>query len=240
MKAQGRFRYFKLNTTGEKADEILDCVRDEYTALCLYDLSQIETPSSSNFLDVTEQYAFEGFGSEERQNQFLKSRYLVKTLLAQLTKLSIKNIIFKKSPEGRPELSPNPKNINFNLSHSGGFTLVGLTLNGRVGVDLEQTTPRENWPQLSTKFCTPGELEALKKLGLQEFYTLWGKKEALIKAHGGGVFKHAKEIEFIWDGEWILSRVPANFSMAVAFELRQEPKLIVNAANVSPLTPMGF
>lgn len=84
-----------------------------------------------------------------------------------------------------------PSPVGFSVSHSGGHGLIALVPHGRVGVDVEERTPRRNLNDDIRLLFAPrerAELEAAdgdRKTDL--FYRLWTLKEAVLKASGLGL-----------------------------------------------------
>ena len=99
---------------------------------------------------------------------------------------------FRRGPFGKPYLRQRAgPEIYFNLSHSGGFGLVGVTRAAEVGVDLEFRRRDRDWRRLAARFFAPEELAWLEGLPAGErlggFYRIWTLKEAWLKATGHGL-----------------------------------------------------
>lgn len=84
-----------------------------------------------------------------------------------------------------------PSRAGFSVSHSGDHGLIAFVPHGRIGVDVEERTPRRNLNDDIRLLLAPGEraeLEAAdgdRKTDL--FYRLWTLKEAVLKASGLGL-----------------------------------------------------
>ena len=84
-----------------------------------------------------------------------------------------------------------PRPISFNVSHSGKNGIIAFSSEGRVGVDVEDVTPRNNMGLLAEAAFTTseqidlGSVDGTEKLRL--FFRIWTMKEALIKAVGMGL-----------------------------------------------------
>lgn len=82
-------------------------------------------------------------------------------------------------------------NISFNLAHSGQMGLIAVTRRREVGVDLETENTRVDAKAISGRFFAPGEKEALAALPptaqIPGFFSIWTRKEALVKAMGLGL-----------------------------------------------------
>jgi len=82
--------------------------------------------------------------------------------------------------------------LSFNLSHSGERVVVAVTSRRDVGIDVEAMVDRGlELDPLAERFFTPGERA---ELGVREgseraaaFYRCWTRKEAVMKADGGGL-----------------------------------------------------
>ncbi len=80
----------------------------------------------------------------------------------------------------------------FNLSHTGDHLLLALAREGYLGVDAELHRPLPELDGVARRVFTPEEREALarahsEKERLHAFYRGWTRKEALLKALGGGL-----------------------------------------------------
>ena len=75
----------------------------------------------------------------------------------------------------------------FNLSHSGDWiALLTGPSDRNLGVDLE-TTNRDNWDAILSRYGAADDLEHLKQGGQQAAGRLWSGREAIGKAHGDGM-----------------------------------------------------
>lgn len=128
---------------------------------------------------------------------YLKTRYLVRYTLAEFLNTS-KSLIIEKKSAGKPYLPDYPE-IDFNLSHSGDFLLLGIGKNCQLGVDIETIKPRENMSGLVNRCFSKNEIQswlALSDLEKQRyFYQIWTRKEAFVKATGEGISSGLTQIE---------------------------------------------
>ncbi len=85
--------------------------------------------------------------------------------------------------------------ICFNLSHSGSYVLLALS-DFDVGCDIERVKQVQPLRLGKTVFCK-NELELLEGSAdrLSAFYSLWTRKEALIKCTGEGFYKSVKSVD---------------------------------------------
>jgi 4'-phosphopantetheinyl transferase len=124
------------------------------------------------------------------RQRFAHARSGLRGILSVYTGLSPGEIRFDYGEKGKPTLPDG--NLQFNLSHCGDRALVGLSLNRRIGVDLEQVDNRPNILGIAGRIFgtnTAAALEILdEKRRLQTFFELWTLTEARVKAVGGSVF----------------------------------------------------
>ena len=127
------------------------------------------------------------------RDAFITSRAALRCILARYLGEKPQDIRLKYTPQGKPELAiphTNPP-LRFNLSHSGGYGLFGVACNLEIGTDIERIRPLRSPDGLARRQLTAVEFEALGSLPESEktlrFFTLWTRKEALLKASGGGL-----------------------------------------------------
>jgi 4'-phosphopantetheinyl transferase len=90
-------------------------------------------------------------------------------------------IEFTASANGKPALL-NPLGVSFNLSHSGDVAMVAVARGREVGIDVERIRSEIDYTAIARRFFHPNEAAGLGEAGA--FFTLWTRKEALVKARG--------------------------------------------------------
>jgi 4'-phosphopantetheinyl transferase len=100
-------------------------------------------------------------------------------------------LVFREEPHGKPVLTWPVEDILFNLSHTGGLALVAIAGSGRVGIDAETVRSEIEVEELSRRFFAPAEAAEILALSpdarLAAFFNCWARKEAFVKALGGGL-----------------------------------------------------
>lgn len=98
---------------------------------------------------------------------------------------------FGRTPAGKPYLIDPAGSLTFNIAHSGSLAVCALTERWAIGVDVEPIDRQELTPGLLHDLLAPAERARLAPLdgtALQEaLVALWTGKEAVGKAHGGGL-----------------------------------------------------
>jgi 4'-phosphopantetheinyl transferase len=81
--------------------------------------------------------------------------------------------------------------LNFNLSHSAEFILCGVFKEHLIGVDIEHYQHKLSFEQIAERFFAKEEADRVKGANVEQqplvFYSIWTKKEALLKALGVGL-----------------------------------------------------
>lgn len=153
-----------------------------------------------SYLSKDEKQRALGYYRTELIDKYIISRGFLRCLLSYYTQKHPTELRFVYNKYGRPSL--NDQKVHFNLSHTKFLACYALSLNYKVGVDIEIHNYNLNIQELCNMTLTPAELEAFNKLDApliqsKLFYDLWTKKEALIKANGQGLFLAINTIEVI-------------------------------------------
>ncbi len=90
---------------------------------------------------------------------------------------------------GRPRFTG--ADIDYSVSHTREWVLVGVTGHGRVGIDVEQLDPRREVDCLARSALTVAEWDHYRRLAPQQrlawFMRTWTRKEAAMKLTGLGL-----------------------------------------------------
>lgn len=126
--------------------------------------------------------------SQDRQEDYIISRGILRSILAQYLEVAAENVPLKTYPNGKPYLPGS--NLQFNLSHSEGLFLYGFVLDVPIGVDLQQVYPISNINTIIKNYFSPYEQQILsteKKTRIKDlFFRIWTAKEAYLKGTGEG------------------------------------------------------
>ncbi|MBX2816784.1 MAG: 4'-phosphopantetheinyl transferase superfamily protein [Saprospiraceae bacterium] len=138
------------------------------------------------FLIEEEKARFSRFHFERDRWTFLAGRVVTRTLAHHYAGAS-PDTAFRYSTYGKPHF-PNAA-LQFNISHSGGCLVVAFTRGKLIGIDIEEIRPGLEFERLAKRFFSEREQVALKQSqdAASQFYQIWTRKEAFIKADGRGV-----------------------------------------------------
>lgn len=134
------------------------------------------------------------FYFERDRHRYLVTRAMVRTVLSKYADLAPEQWLFATNPYGRPEVAnedTDARSLSFNLSHTSGLIVLGVTRSRAIGVDVENVCEQRAAVEIADRFFAPEEVSALRTLPAQEqgrrFFEYWTLKEAYIKARGMGL-----------------------------------------------------
>jgi 4'-phosphopantetheinyl transferase len=144
-----------------------------------------EAPGLVALLDGHERDRLHRFRRPADQARYLAAHALVRLVLADDAGLPADALVFDRTcrcgaQHGKPVLPDGP---GFSLTHAGELVGVAVHPGGDVGLDVEQVRELSDLPGMAAHVCSPRESAA----DADAFFTLWTRKEALLKAVGTGL-----------------------------------------------------
>jgi 4'-phosphopantetheinyl transferase len=186
-----------------------------------------------------------------KKTEALVSRGILRHILGTLLQRAPSTLQFISGPQGKPRLDDRPSPLRFNLSHTAGWVLLGVTRDDEIGVDIENIRPRSSLDELAARFFTKKEAAAILALPAAErpraFFTVWCRKESVLKAAGQGISAglNAFEVSTVpmvapmpvrFAGQsWWLRDVPAG-DMLVASLASPNPRAALRSRRWIPFT----
>lgn len=146
-----------------------------------------------DLLSADERERMARFRFEKDGEDFAFARGMLRTVLGSYLGIAPAEVRFSRSPQGKPSLAlPQlASRMQFNLSHTLGYVLVGVCLDRALGVDVERLRADIEIEDLAANFFSTAENQALRSLPKEErrcaFFHCWTRKESLLKAWGGGL-----------------------------------------------------
>jgi 4'-phosphopantetheinyl transferase len=121
---------------------------------------------------------------------FIRTRAWMRRTLAGYVGCDPAALVFDYGHHGKPQLRDFGE-IEFNLSHSQSYAILAITRSGPLGVDIERCDCTQDFDELAAITLTSAEQEPLRseddsKVRCHEFFRLWVRKEAYLKALGTG------------------------------------------------------
>jgi len=169
------------------ADVAIDCARVEVLAVRLADHVR---PEDVAVLSDAERDRAARFRFEIHRGRFVSGRAALRRLLGSQLGCAAPEVSFAYGDHGKP--SVQGASTPFNVSHSEDVALIAVGHGvGELGVDIELARSGVGGPEIARRFFAPGEVARLLAVDPSErddaFLRCWTRKEALLKAHGGGL-----------------------------------------------------
>ena len=127
------------------------------------------------------------FAKDKDRNLFITAHFALDIILESLFEIKP---IFLTDEHCKPFIQNYP--IHFNLSHTDKRVILGFSKQA-LGVDIEKITPLQDLDLLIEHSMHPDEIRLLMTLDPSQkthlFYSMWTKKEAVVKAIGIGMRK---------------------------------------------------
>ena len=205
------------------------CLSVEVVA-CRLDLAPGAVDALAGCLRDDERQRAGRFRLARDRRRYVVARGRLRQLLATRLGTYPRSVELSCGAHGKPCLAPGSSavDLRFNVSHSGDFALFAFCRGHEVGVDVEAVQPMQDADAVARHFFSRGELQAYRALAPRDrelgFFTCWTRKEAYLKARGGGLQSPLSECDVPPDGSgtgWSLqSFSPApGHAAALAVEL---------------------
>lgn len=146
---------------------------------------------------------------EEHRRRFCESRTALRLILARYTGLAPGAIRFQYNGFGKPFLS-GPNAPRFNASHSGDRALIAVASGKEVGIDIERVKPGIDFRAIALRFFPPDE--AAQAETAEQFFRVWTRREAYLKAVGCGF----SELQEPMRAGWTVKNLDAGEGWAAA------------------------
>ena len=160
--------------------------------------SDSEIARVSSWLAPAEHARAARFGREALSRRYIAGRALLRWLLGRTLGLPPHSVPIVRGARGRPQLAGDAA-LDFNVSHTQGVALIGITRESRIGVDVERIDRMVRADGLARKFLTAAEQATLAPLPEPErrarFLRYWTCKEAMSKATGDGLSAPFRRLE---------------------------------------------
>lgn len=125
------------------------------------------------------------------QHQFVLGRYFLRSLLAKFSGLPPNQIEIHFDTNKKPYTS----GILFNISHAANRLLIAISPK-TIGIDVEFLNAATDYASILPDSFTKAEQDFILQSNprLDYFFTLWTRKEALLKATGEGLTDNLNQI----------------------------------------------
>lgn len=160
----------------------------------------------------------------EDRLRYLSGRWLLLTALTEQGFPSNSLEMLKFDQYKRPWINSS---VDFNITHSGDIIACAISRKSRVGIDVEQINTLD-WENFEDALSDKEKMILnCSNEPITDFYTLWTRKEAVMKANGKGIYTPINELEasgYTVDCEgktWSLRTLDfgVNYSCHLAFDI---------------------
>ncbi|MGU3464886.1 4'-phosphopantetheinyl transferase family protein [Methylobacterium sp. C33D] len=155
-------------------------------------LSPRQIDRCDTVLDAAERARADRFLRAADRDRFRASHAALRLVLGDALGLAPADVELAAGAGGKPELAGRARGAaDFNLSHSGARALIGLARGAAIGVDVEAVRPIADALRIAAAHFAADEVAALARAPRSEverrFFSLWTRKEAVVKALGSGL-----------------------------------------------------
>jgi len=142
-----------------------------------------------HLLDERERERAQAFRFVDHRDAFVIAHGALRLILGEALGEDPAKLAYTRAREGKPRLVG--RKLRFNLSHTRGVALVAATTGAEVGVDVEAVRDNVDLEGVARRAFHPDEVAALLAVDgdrrRAEFFRLWARKEAAMKADGRGL-----------------------------------------------------
>ena len=141
-------------------------------------------------LDDGERQRAEALLHAQDRRRFVIAHGAVRVIVGARLGVPAERIRWQLGRNGKPELAAEWTGVRVSLSHSGDLSMVAITDERDVGVDVQQLLPSLDATGMAARFFPPAEARFVAAgtgpaEAADRFGRLWTRKEACIKASGG-------------------------------------------------------
>ncbi len=149
------------------------------------------------------------FHHPAHQVRYKTTHSVLRMLLASTTKINAENLRFVREHHNKPSLTTDQGgSIAFNLSYTEGKSIVGIADGTAIGIDIEWSRRPIGIDDMLEACFSANEINYItsQQHGMRSrFFTLWTRKEAILKLTGEGIGEHLPFFEVL-DGSCVAEK----------------------------------
>lgn len=135
------------------------------------------------------------FRKDLHRQVYVSGRGMLRVLIGECLDLFPGEIEIAEERFGKPYLKGHRETFQFNISNSGQYVAIAIHPGSQqVGVDLEHIDRQFEYWEIAAHYFTTEECDGV--YSHQDFYRIWTKKEALLKATGVGLVDGLNKLDF--------------------------------------------
>jgi len=159
--------------------------------------ANLDEYTSTPVLSPDEQLRAKSFVRPIHQKRFAAARSFLRHVLARYLQQPPQTLTFQYTHYGKPYLPGS--SVYFNLSHSQQWALCAISLEEKIGIDIEEINQEKDVEKIAVRFFSDYENQLLHETPADKkheaFFRIWTCKEAFIKAVGEGLSFPLKEFD---------------------------------------------
>ena len=153
------------------------------------------------------------FGRADLRARYIVGRATLRAILGNALGVAPADVVIVRGRRGRPLVEASA--LDFNVSHTCGRAIFGVTRGRRIGVDVEHRDRELNVEGVGRKFMSPREQAMLDALAGEArrhaLLRLWTCKEAMSKATGDALSAPFRSLDVTLDPGLALAGGPAPY-----------------------------
>lgn len=204
----------------------------EYVALArpsiaVWSASLDGLPSDASVLSADERVRAERQRSGLNRNRFVGARWWMRTILGHYLGVRPAALEFRVRRYGKPFLA-GYEELDFNLTHSAGESMLAVSTSGSVGIDVERLGEHAYDRAAARRVLSAHEMTLVEQSDdrAEAFLRSWVRKEAFAKARGSGLDAALPAISVspgprvACEGWWVID-IPSSsgWAAALAYEV---------------------
>ncbi|MES3018318.1 MAG: 4'-phosphopantetheinyl transferase superfamily protein [Bacteroidota bacterium] len=174
---------------------------------------------------------------KDTENYIVRRAYL-RLFLSKYIGTKAESIVFTSGQNKRPIVDVQHKSSpKFNLSHTDNRVLIAFSYQ-ELGVDIEKVNPDFHYSEILEHYFTEEEINHITQaiVPLKAFYTLWTRKEAILKACSKGIIADLAAIQCVHENELIRSDLISSPWYVTSFDIdEQYTGSVALPTNAAPL-----
>jgi len=155
------------------------------------DVRQSSFDRLNGALSESERDRAQRFRFDRLRQQFTIAHGALRFVLGRYLSIAPDRVRFAEGSHGKPEVAEPATTIRFNVSHSEALAVIAIADGRDVGVDIEAIRPVPELEEIAQRYFSDQEADALMHTAPgareQNFFRIWTRKEAFIKAIGDGL-----------------------------------------------------
>lgn len=155
-----------------------------------FDLDELWQEEAADLLAVDERDRARRYRFGLHRRRFITGRAVVRSVLGAYLDEDPRRLSFEYGRQGKPSLR-GPTDLVFNLSHSANLALLAVGRRAPLGVDVERIREIPELEAIARQTFSDREAAAVLRASGQQrrvrFFQCWTRKEAFVKALGGGL-----------------------------------------------------